>query len=256
MIKNFKFAKSFCFTIAVSILAVDGFSSAASSKCSLPEELERDYAFLNIVIPPYKDGDEKQITADILNYRKKTGCRLILPALSFHPSAADPYEKASRLIGAYRRLKKSLAGTDIQLGVLVQSIMGHWAEPSAAKCSWTRSVDINGKPWRFCPLDPKFREHIYWFVSELAKENPAFVLTDDDMLCKGASECFCAFHLAEANRRLGLSMTADEYRKRVTAAKNGDEGQLNRDVKRVFDELAVAKSPVYNYNPKMIQFKK
>lgn len=208
----------------------------AAQQCVLPEELRREYSFLNIVFAPMDDESAKQTAADILEYRRRTGCRMVLPSLSFHPSQKDPRVKARSLIEAYKRLKKSLAGSDIELAVLVQSIMGHWADPSAAECKWTRSVDINGKPWRFCPLDPSFREYVNWFITELAKEKPAFILTDDDMLCKGAAECFCDLHLAEANRRLGLSMTAEQYRARVKAAKEGDRSQLK--VKAVFDDLA------------------
>lgn len=204
----------------------------------MPSEFGRDYAFLNIVPAQTSEEGLRQLAKDIVEYRELTGCRLVLPSLSFHPDAKPATKKAQRLLDFYRALKKELAGTDIELGVLIQSIMGHWAvEKAGGYDDWTRSIDLNGKVWRFCPLDPGFRKYIEWFVTELARERPAFILTDDDMLCKGGMECFCPLHLKEANRRLGMNMTADEYRAAVKAAREGEKG--HEDVFRVFNELAI-----------------
>ncbi|MBO5642718.1 MAG: hypothetical protein J6S51_01730 [Kiritimatiellae bacterium] len=208
---------------------------ALVTKANLPEEMTRDYGFFNIIL--HKSGEEVQTVNDIVNYSKVTGCKLVLPAMAFHPVEKDPRVRARKLLGAYRRLRSAIGNRDIDLGVLVQSMMGHWADPNAVECPWTRSIDISGKPWRFCPLDKDFIEYVEWFIGELAKENPAFIMTDDDMLCKGGRECFCPLHLKEANRRLNANMTEAEYRQRVKQAREGNKAYSEE--KRVFEELAI-----------------
>lgn len=222
-----------CGAIAAAALAVFG-TAAQGAPCT---EMEKDYAFFNIVSIQSGKENMDTLVRDILEYRQRTGCRLVLPSLSFHPDAKDPMVKANRLLAGYRSLKQRLAGTDVELGVLVQSVMGHWANDAKGLPPWTRTIDINGKPWRFCPLDPAFRDYIVYFVTELAKEGPVVMLTDDDLLSKNAAECFCPLHTAEANRRLGTKMTSEEYRAAVKAARGGDEAFAK--TKAVFDDLAV-----------------
>ena len=221
---------------ATAFAAVAGF--AAKPAC---REFAHDYVMLNILPATAPQGpDFDRLVKDVIEYRQRTGHTLVLPSLSFHPDAKDPWVKAQRLIDFYRALRKALAGTDVELGVLIQSFMGHWANEAAGLPPWTRTVDVNGRVWRFCPLDPAFRAYITRFVTELAKETPAFVLTDDDMLCKNAAECFCPLHVAEASRRLGRQLTSESYRAAVKAARAGEKG--HEDVKKVFDDLAIEMS--------------
>jgi len=204
-------------------------------------EFEHDYRMMNIVPATAPQGPAfDQLVKDVTEYAQRTGHTLVMPSLSFHPDAKDPWIKAQGLIDFYRAFKKALAGTDVELGVLIQSFMGHWANEAAGLPPWTRTVDVNGRVWRFCPLDPAFRAYITRFVTELAKEKPAFILTDDDMLCKGAVECFCPLHTAEAGKRLGRTLTSEQYRAAVKAARDGDAKFA--DVKKVFDDLAIEMS--------------
>lgn len=84
-------------------------------------------------------------------------------------------------------------------------------------------MNIKGEKVRFCPDDPGFAKYIYDTFVLLAKEHPAFILTDDDVRAYSHdAECFCPRHVAEFNRRMGTSWSEKEVRERVSAAGQDD----------------------------------
>ena len=88
---------------------------------------------------------------------------------------------------------------------------------------WTRTVDIKGKKVRFCPDDPEFAKYIDDTFILLAKEHPAFILTDDDVRAYSHdAECFCVRHVAEFNKRMGTNWSEKELREKVAAANQDD----------------------------------
>lgn len=195
--------------------------------------MEKDFLFYNIV--PFAPGREKRTAQDMIDYRTRTGNDIVLYSLSLHPEGFPATEKADFLIASYRELKRELAGSGVRLGVLIQSILGHWPRVDKTEESWTRTVNIDGETPRFCPLDPDFRAYITYVAKELAGEKPCFIMGDDDI--RGFSpkaECFCPLHTAEFNRRTGMDLTADALREAVRASRPGDRIfntflQLQRD---------------------------
>lgn len=214
---------------------------AASTAChSIQEQqkkenrtMKKEFTFYNIV--PFANGKESRTAKDMIEYQQRTGNDIVLYSLTIHPEGFPARKKADQLIGSYRKLKKELEGSDVRLGVLFQSILGHWPRVDKDEEKWTRTINIDGQISRFCPLDPEYRKYITYVATELAKEKPAFIMGDDDI--RGFSpkaECFCHRHVAEFNKRTGKKFTSAQLRKAVKNSKPGDEIfnaflQLQRD---------------------------
>ena len=190
--------------------------------------------FLNIA--PYSPGGEESLARQMVEYAQKTGNRIVLYSLSMHPEGVPALDKVRKQIASYRKLKDCLQGTDVQLGVLVQSILGHWPRTDKQMEKWARTINIDGAPVRFCPLDPDFKEYIHIAMTSLAKENPCLLLTDDDVRAfSHRPECFCQLHTDEFNRRLHTTFSPDELRQKVADSKPGEPiydtfQQLQRDM--------------------------
>jgi len=179
--------------------------------------------FVNYNILPFSPGAEAQVAADAVEYRNRTGCDLVLYSLTLHPEGKPAMEKVERHVESYRALRKALEGTNVRLGVLVQAILGHWPRVDKDIENWTRTVDSKGNKVRFCPDDPGFAKYITDTFVLLAREKPAFILTDDDVRAYSHNaECFCARHVAEFNARRGTAYTERELRERVSAASKDD----------------------------------
>ena len=185
------------------------------------ELLNRSFLFFNII--PYSPGKEKETAADILDYAEKTGNDIALYSLSFHPEGVPAMRKVREMLESYRKLKAELAGSNVKLGILLQSILGHWPRVDKELEPWTRSVNVNGDPVRFCILDENFRKYIFDAAAMIAAEKPVFLLGDDDI--RGFSplaECFCQRHTAEFNARTGNNFTPEQYQEAVRNAQPGD----------------------------------
>ena len=189
--------------------------------CTAAVAAPREFTLYNVV--PLSIGREATAAADAVELQTRTGVDLALYSLTLHPEGVPAIEKAERYIESFRAFKSALAGSPVRAGVLVQSILGHWPRVDKDKEPWTMTVDADGKTVRFCPTDPGFSNYIARVFALVAREKPAFVLTDDDV--RGYShkaECFCARHMALFNARRGTSYTTDELRARLKSARRDD----------------------------------
>ncbi|MBQ9337815.1 MAG: hypothetical protein IJS14_11035 [Lentisphaeria bacterium] len=184
--------------------------------------MEHKFRFFNIA--PFSPGNEAQLAQDMIEYQQRTGNDVVLYSLSFHPEGFPARKKSMCLVESYRKLKAELEGSPVRLGVLLQSVLGHWIRPTKEIEPWTRAVNLDGDETRFCPLDPGFQEYITEYVTLLAKEKPVFVLGDDDIrsFSSKGPECFCPLHTAEFNRRAGTNFTQEQFRDAVRNSKVGD----------------------------------
>ena len=139
---------------------------------------KQDFTFFNIV--PYSFGNETAAAADAIEYTKKTGNRIVLYSLTLHPQYPS-CENLKMAAASFRKFKNALAGTDVQPGILLQAILGHWARLDKQTDPWQRSIDLSGEEKRFCVLDTEFQKYIYAVGETLAKEKPFFFMTDDDI---------------------------------------------------------------------------
>ena len=194
-------------------------------------------------IAPYSPGNEARTAADMAEYVRRTGNRTVLYSLTLHPEGRPATVKVDKALESYRRFRDACAGTDVRCGILLQAILGHWPRTDKEVEPWTRTVDSTGRIVRFCPLDPGFRAYIRDVAVRLAKEKPAFILSDDDVRSYSPNaECFCALHTAEYNRRMGTSYSPEELRKAVSDAAPGSRTaeaflRLQRDTVKGVGEL-------------------
>lgn len=173
-------------------------------------------------IAPYSPGNEKTVAADMREYAARTGNKTVLYSLTLHPEGRPAMTKVNHALESYRALKAELAGSDVELGVLLQAIMGHWPRTDKEVEPWQRTVDADGREVRFCPLDPNYRNYIKTVAKLLAAEHPCFILGDDDIRAFSPSaECFCPLHVAEFNKRRGTDYTSEQMRAAVKAAVDG-----------------------------------
>ncbi len=72
-----------------------------------------------------------------------------------------------------------------------------------------------------CPLDPKWREYYAATIEMYARENFRVIWIDDDIRLHNHTPlgwgCFCPLHVAEFNRRTGLSATREQIVTNCTA---------------------------------------
>ncbi len=184
--------------------------------------MDRKFLFFNIA--PFSAGEEAALARDMIEYQQRTGNDTVLYSLTLHPEGFPAREKSMFLVESYRKLKAELAGSKVRLGVLLQSVLGHWIRQDKKIESWTRTVNIDGETVRFCPLDPDFQAYITEYVTLLAKEKPVFILGDDDIRAfSPKAECFCPLHTAEFNRRAGTDYTPDQLREAVRSCQVGDK---------------------------------
>ena len=171
----------------------------------------------------YSPGRERVAASDAVELRDRTGVDMAMYSLTLHPEGRPAMAKARRCVESFGRFRRELEGTGVRAGVLVQAILGHWKRLDKDIEDWTRTIDSKGAAVRFCPLDPGFAKYITDVFTLIAREHPAFILTDDDV--RGYShnaECFCARHMAIFNARRGTSYTSDELRARLASASQSD----------------------------------
>ena len=196
---------------------------AAAFACASAASTAVGAGFTIYNVTPYSPGREGVAAADALELRRRTGVDMALYSLTLHPEGRPAIDKARRYIESFRRFKRELDGTGVRAGVLVQAILGHWKRMDKDVENWMRTVDSAGALVRFCPEDPGFAAYITEVFTMLARERPAFLLTDDDV--RGFShnaECFCQRHVAMFNARRGTSYTSDELRARLASARQDD----------------------------------
>ncbi|MBE6374921.1 MAG: hypothetical protein E7050_00505 [Lentisphaerae bacterium] len=183
---------------------------------------QRAFKFYNII--PFSPGKEREQAENVIALEKETGIDIALYCLSLHPEGVPADRKVDSRIDSYRKFRDALKGSRIKTGILLQSILGHWPQLDEIREAWTTTVDIEGNTPRFCPLDENFRKYIFRTAALLARENPCFIMGDDDIRSSSPfSECFCEKHTAEFNRRTGKSFTPEEYRLAVKNCRIDDE---------------------------------
>ena len=180
--------------------------------------------FTVVNIAPFSPGSEDQLAKEMVEYRDRTGGDVVLYSLTLHPEGFPAIRKAEYLVDSYRKLRRALDGSGIRLGVLMQSTLGHWPRVDKDEEPWMRSITLEGKTKRFCPLDPGCRKYLQDVARMLALEKPCFILLDDDVHASGffGVECFCERHVNLFNRENGTSHTAESLRAAVSGCKPGD----------------------------------
>lgn len=180
------------------------------------------FRLYNIV--PFSPGKESRLAEECREYVARTGNRTVLYSMTLHPEAKPAMKKVELVFESYRKLRAELRGSDVELGILIQSIMGHWPRVDRELEAWTRTVDLDGRTVRFCPLDPGYADYIRTVGRMCAAEKPSFVLGDDDIRAfSPRPECFCERHRKLFSERMGREYSAEEYRRAVADSHPGDK---------------------------------
>ena len=185
------------------------------------KDVTKGFTLYNVV--PYSPEREAVAAADAIELQERTGVDLALYSLTLHPEGRPAIVKAKRYVESFHKFKAALAGSKVRAGVLVQSILGHWPRVDKEIEGWARTIDSTGAAVRFCPEDPGFAAYITEVFTLLAKEHPAFILTDDDV--RGFShnaECFCDRHVKMFNERRGTSFTSAALRAHLQKVDQSD----------------------------------
>lgn len=183
-----------------------------------------------ISIIPAFSGNEAYL-ADLIKERYlRTGITDYALSCSLHPQGKDPMVKVRSRAKILHNLKKRLKDTpEIRLGVLFQSLIGHgavWNRNTQCSMKGVRLMQLDGKQnLLYCPNDPNFLKYIDEAVTLIAKEGPAFCLTDDDVRVTG-QYCACKLHLADVSKRTGLKVTRQRLVQAMKNAVDPEEAKL------------------------------
>ncbi len=176
--------------------------------------------FYNIM--PFRPSDVKRMAAEYKRYREATGMKILLCSMTLNPEGDDPYLKPKSFIRAFGELKEELKDSDIELGILLQSFLGHgWTSASPSVHLFQPTINHTGTTkGRMCPLDEKFLQYCDFAVKGLAALKPVTFLLDDDtrLLDNDKLECFCPLHRAKFSKQY----TQEELIELVTHAKKDD----------------------------------
>ncbi|MBR6371655.1 MAG: hypothetical protein IKS20_00595, partial [Victivallales bacterium] len=172
-------------------------------------------------IMPFRAKNPDFMAEEYIRFHKETGLSLLMPSMTMNPEGDTPYEKLHLFIEAFGKLKEKLQGTGIELGILVQSLIGHgWTSACPTGIFQTTVNHLNKPRGRICPLDPGFLEYCRFAISNLAKFKPALFMLDDDtrLLDNDKLECFCPLHRAKFSKHY----SQEELIELVLSAKPGD----------------------------------
>ena len=208
------------YMIPFALVLAAAFAQAAAVRAPLfsPES----FTMLNIV--PFSPGREELAAKDMVEYEARTGNQIALYSLTLHPEGKPASDKVDFAVGSYHRFAKALEGTRVRPGILLQAIVGHWTSDAVSRDAepWQRSIDIEGRARRYCPLDTRYQRYIRETAAKLAREAPCLVLSDDDVRAfSPKAECFCPLHTAEFNARTGRTLTPDAFRALIAKAALG-----------------------------------
>ena len=168
--------------------------------------------FFVSIIPNFA-GNEEYLAEMIKKRYARAGITRFAMSYPMHPQGMDVYDKIRQQTESFRRLKSLLKGAPFQLGVLIQSSIGHggyWNLAPECGIDGIKTLKGDGtESIRFCPYEPNFLEYIYNAVKMVALEGPDFFMGDDDMRM-GDNDCFCPYHLAVVEKKTGRRFTREE----------------------------------------------
>ena len=105
--------------------------------------------FYNIV--PVFPGREDFAVSEILRQHREVGLDRFLLSLSFHPQTTPARDLVPVLCERFRKVRDGVAGSGVELGVLVQSTLGH---------GWNGKVPLTQEKWQHVVLSTERRARV------------------------------------------------------------------------------------------------
>lgn len=160
------------------------------------------------------DTDHLDEICNDIKYQYENGitdCALFMMTLM--PEGTPVVPKAEQLGAKYALFRDRLSADGVPSGILVQATIGHGYSlneraPFQRYVQLTDGTEIDVA----CPFDEGFQEYVSHVMEVLAAHHPKVIMVDDDfrLICRNGKGCACPLHLAEINRRAGLSLTREE----------------------------------------------
>ncbi len=168
----------------------------------------------NYSIMPLNEEHLDEICQDIREQCEQgvTDCALF--AMTLMPEGTPPVPKAEQLCEKYDLFREKLCAMGVPNGILMQASIGHGYSlnelfPYQRYVQLTDGVEID----TCCPYDEGFHEYISHVMEVLASHKPQVIMVVDDFRLvnhRAGKGCACPRHMAEFNRRAGLSLTREE----------------------------------------------
>lgn len=178
----------------------------------------------NYSVTPISNEHFEERVADIIDQVKSGVTTVPLFMMLLVPEGDPVWDKATDYAKMFRKYKEALAKENVPAGILVQCSLGH-GYPKAPT-PFQPVVDFKSGEARHvcCPLDKGFLEHFKSELRTLAKEHPAAIMLDDDfrLMVRPGLGCGCPLHMAEFNKKAGLSLTREELWEHVIAHPHDD----------------------------------
>ena len=140
-----------------------------------------------------------------------TDCALF--CMTLMPEGTPPVPKAAQFAQKYALFRDKLNAQGIPNGILVQATIGHgYSLNERAPYQYYVNLTDGKEIDTCCPFDEGFHAYISNVMESLAAQQPKVIMVDDDfrLICREGRGCACPRHMAEFNRRAGLSLTREE----------------------------------------------
>jgi len=201
-----------------------------------------------INVTPLLAQHQEEQSEDLRQLQRDCGITDVAFSMALHPEERRPTTaKAEYLCGLFDRMRQSLQDSPLQIGILLQSLMGHGVPTTA---DFTRTVnDQNLTTQAMCPLDENFRTYLRRVIGIVAAARPKFLLVDDDFRLgnRGGTGCFCDLHRTGFNQITGNNYTrqsllaalaeSEDLHQRWDAFRSETLYQAARIIRRAIDEV-------------------
>lgn len=166
----------------------------------------------NYSINPMGEDHFEERVKDIADQVKSGVATLPLMMMILAPEGNPIWDKATKHAHLYAKYRDALLAEGVEIGILIQASLGHGYKKT--RDPFQPLVDLKSGEDRFvcCPLDRNFLEHFKGVIRTLAAEHPKAIMLDDDfrLMVRPGLGCACPLHLAEFNKRAGVSFTREQ----------------------------------------------
>ncbi len=176
-------------------------------------------------ITPLKEDHFEERLADIIRQVQDGVISMPLFMFVLVPEGTPVWDKVTPMTALYTKYRQRLEEKGIPSGVLIQASLGHGYVLTDNPFEKYVNLTDGTKEFVCCPEDPAFIAHFSAVVAKVAEAGPAAIMLDDDfrLLMRGGRGCACPRHMAEFNRRTGLSMTREELWNHLSTHEHDDE---------------------------------
>ena len=175
---------------------------------------------VNIVL--VVDGKENELAQDMKALEVSGGCNMHAVSFTLHPeNSPKPFDKMGNYSKTYNKILEAyhkLGEGNAKVGILMQSIMGHWKMNKPAEFQKIVSAKTGMELHSYCPLDGNFQAYARDCAARIASLKPDFAMVDDDTrLITGRYACVCPLHMRAVSKKLGYEISKNDLIKALNS---------------------------------------